>query len=184
MEKLQAAIGVFEEKLNQLELMIAEERDKGRKAHQRKASKHLVAGHVRAIKALEAQHVNVINMKANLVERLIAEESSAIVKTYTDAMGSCLKKKGVNIDQLQTTLDKVADRMDDATEVSDLVAEPLSSQDLDDEISAMFGSEIQPDVDSLPPPDDVAIAPLPAVPQHAVSAEEKALEAALKGISL
>lgn len=183
MEKLSAAIGVLEEKLNQLELLIEEEKEKGRKAHQRKASKHLVAGHVRAIKALEAQHVNVINMKSNLVERLIAEESAAIVKTYTEAMGSCLKKKGVNIDQLQKTLDTVADRMDDASEVNDLVSEPLSSQDIDDEISAMFGSEVQPDVDSLPPP-TATIAPLPDVPKTAVSAEEKALEAALKKVTL
>lgn len=183
MEKLSTAIGVLEEKLNQLELLIEEEKDKGRKAHQRKASKHLVAGHVRAIKALEAQHVNVINMKTNLVERLIAEESAAIVKTYTEAMGSCLKKKGVNIDQLQKTLDTVQDRMDDASEVTELVAEPLTQQDLDDEISAMFGSDIQPDVDSLPPPTET-IAPLPDVPQGPISAEEKALEAALKGITL
>ena len=97
-------------------------------------------------------------------------------------MGSCLKKKGVNIDQLQKTLDTVADRMDDATEVNELVSEPLSSQDIDDEISAMFGSDVQPDVDSLPPPTEID--PLPTVPQHAPSAEEKALEAALKKITL
>lgn len=183
MEKLSTAIGVLEEKLNQLELLIEEEKEKGRKAHQRKASKHLVAGHVRAIKALEAQHVNVINMKTNLVERLIAEESAAIVKTYTEAMGSCLKKKGVNIDQLQKTLDTVQDRMDDASEVTELVAEPLTQQDLDDEISAMFGAEVPPDADSLPPPTET-IAPFPSVPQGPISPEEKALDAALKGIRL
>lgn len=182
MEKLSTAIGVLEEKLGQLEMLIEEEKEKGRKAHQRNASKHLVAGHVRAIKALEAQHVNVISMKTNLVERLIAEESAAIVKTYTEAMGSCLKKKGVNIDQLQKTLDTVADRMDDATEVSELVAEPLTSQDIDDEISAMFGAEVQADAGSAPPPTEIA--PLPAVPKHAPSAEEKALDAALQGIRL
>ena len=38
------------------------------------------------------------------MERLIAEESSVIVKTYTDAMGSSLKHKGVNMNQLQKTL--------------------------------------------------------------------------------
>ena len=183
MEKLSAAIGILEEKLAQLELLVAEEREKGRQAHARKASKHLVAGHVRAMKALEAQHVNVVNMKTNLVERLIAEESAAIVKTYTDAMGGSLKKKGVNIDQLQKTLDTVADRMDDASEVQELVSEPLTVQDLDDEISALFGNDVPDDVDSLPPPPS-EIAPLPEGPKQPISAEEKALEAALKGITL
>ena len=63
MEKLQNAIGFFDEKLAQLELLIEEERNKGRAAHKRKASKHLILGHARCIKALETQHTNVINMK-------------------------------------------------------------------------------------------------------------------------
>ena len=186
MEKLSAAIGVLDEKINELEIMIGEEREKGRVAHQRNASKHLVAGHLRAVKAMEAQHVNVINMKTNLVERLIAEESAAIVKTYSEAMGSCLKKKGLNIDALQKTIDTVQDRMEDATEVSELISEPLSSStDIDNEIEAMFGSAgnvpPEPDADGGAHPPVAAAMSFPDVPkqQIPVSPEEKALEKAL-----
>ena len=184
MEKLQTAIEFFDTKLDQLEILINEERDKGRQAHARSASKHLIVGHVRCMKALEAQHTNVINMKTNLMERLIAEESSLIVKTYTDAMGQSLKHKGVNMNQLQKTLDSAVDRMDEAAEVSDLVAEPLSTEDLNDEIEALFGAG-----------DNVAVptaakktvtfdaASLPPAPTAApMSAEERALGDALKNL--
>ena len=70
MEKLQTAIAFFEQKLEQLELLIEEEKVKGRQAHQRNASKHLLAGHVRCIKALESQHTNVINMKVYYSPRI------------------------------------------------------------------------------------------------------------------
>ena len=184
MEKIQSAIGFLDEKLQQLELLINEEREKGKQAHSRKASKHLVVGHVRCIKALEAQHTNVINMKTNLMERLIAEESSIIVKTYTDAMGSSLKHKGVNMNQLQKTLDSAVDRMDEASEVSDLIAEPFSTgHDIDDEISALFGEE-SPNVPDLPPPPNLVVdaAAFPPAPTHTISAEEKALSQALKNL--
>lgn len=186
MEKLQTAIRFFDEKLEQLELLIGEEREKGRHAHARKASKHLVVGHVRCIKALEAQHTNVINMKTNLMERLIAEESSVIVKTYTEAMGSSLKHKGVNMNQLQKTLDSAVDRMDEASEVSDLVSEPLTSQDLDEEISALFGDGT-PDAGNPPPLissiDAAAFPKVPTqTPTHLPSAEEKALSDALRNL--
>ncbi len=188
MEKLQTAIGFFDEKLDQLEILIGEEREKGRQAHARKASKHLVVGHVRCIKALEAQHTNVINMKSNLMERLIAEESAIIVKTYTDAMGQSLKHKGVNMNQLQKTLDSAVDRMDEANEVQELVAEPMSAQDLDDEIAALFAPPAPSAGEAEtagPQPAAAAAGPtmcFPAVPSHPMSPEEKALGEALRNL--
>lgn len=115
------------------------------------------------------------------MERLIAEESSVIVKTYTDAMGSSLKHKGVNMNQLQKTLDSAVDRMEEATEVTDMVAEPLSLQDLDDEIAELFGSEA---ASNQPPPPSVSIdsSSFPPAPTHAISAEEAALREALKNM--
>lgn len=187
MEKLQSAIGVFDEKLAQLALLIAEEKQKGQDALKRKASKAMLMGHARCVRALESQHDNIINMKTNLMQRLIAEESTAIAKTYADAMGSCLKQKGVDMNRLQKTIDGAADRMDDAAELSELVSEPLSNDTFDDEILALFGTaDGSSDGGTAQATEAPTVDPqLPAVPKHPpVSAEEKALEAALAGLGV
>ena len=75
--------------------------------------------------------------------------------------------------------------MDEASEVSDLVSEPLFNQDLDEEISALFGDEMPMQATS-PLTSSIDAAAFPKVPTqtptHAPSAEERALSEALKNL--